>query len=412
MKQSAFNLSDLPDLSATRIAVRVTPSAEKAIRSGHPWLYDSGITSLSREGQPGDLAVVFDRKRRFLAVGLYDPDSPIRVKLLQQGSPATIDAAWFSARLSAAVTLRAPLTATGTTGYRLVNGENDGFPGLIVDKYERVLVVKLYTLAWLPHLRVIVRALLEVNSAETIILRLSRRVQAQTDIVTDGMVLIGQMPSGPIQFSENKLRFEADVIEGQKTGFFLDQRDNRERVRELAAGKYVLDVFAASGGFSVYAAAGGALSVLSVDSSQPALDAAQRNMALNSVNRNVATARHEIAVGDAFATLTSMARANKQFDLVILDPPSFAQRQADVENAVHAYERLTTLGLGVLRPGGVLVQASCSSRVSADLFFETVNAAAWRAGRRLNEIGRTGHALDHPVTFPEGFYLKCVFAEA
>lgn len=410
MKQNAFNYSDQPDSSTSRIAVRVTPSAEKAIRAGHPWLYESGITSVSRAGQPGTLAVVFDRKRRFLAVGLYDPDSPIRVKLLHHGSPATIDASWFCTRLGDAIALRAPLTATGTIGYRLVNGENDRFPGLIVDRYERVLVVKLYTLAWMPYLQGIVTALQDAVSAETIILRLSRRVQNQTDALRDGMVLVGDLPSGPIRFSENNLLFEADVIEGQKTGFFLDQRDNRARVRELANDKQVVDVFAASGGFSVYAAAGGAKSVLSIDASQPALDAARRNMALNRRDHNVAQVQHDVVVGDAFATLSSMAHAQKQFDLVILDPPSFAQRQADIENALHAYTRLTKLGLGVLRPGGVLVQASCSSRVSADLFFDTIHEAARLEERPLQEIGRTGHALDHPVTFPEGAYLKCLFA--
>jgi 23S rRNA (cytosine1962-C5)-methyltransferase len=410
MIESEFKFNTLPQVSDKRIAVRVTPSAEKAIRSDHPWLYESGITSLSHPGQAGDLAVVFDRKRRFLAIGLYDPDSPIRVKLLQQGTAATIDAAWFNARLNDALALRAPLPATGTTGYRLVNGENDGLPGLIVDKYERLLVVKLYTMAWLPHLQLIVQLLRELTSAETIILRLSRRVQAQTNIVQDGIALVGQIPTEPLQFSENKLLFEADVIEGQKTGFFLDQRDNRERVRELAADKHVLDVFAASGGFSVYAAAGGAKSVVSLDSSQPALEAAQRNMALNQQQRNVAATRHEIVVDDAFAALTNMGRANKLFDLVVLDPPSFAQRQADIENALQSYARLTALGLGVLRPGGVLVQASCSSRISADLFYDTVNAAARQAHRHLHEIGRTGHPLDHPVTFPEGAYLKCLFA--
>lgn len=410
MIESEFKWEQLPEAAERRLAVRVSPAAERALRGGHPWLYENGITSVNRDGAPGDLAVVFDRKRRFLAVGLYDPDSPIRVKILQAGAPAPIDATWFRTRLHAARALRAPLDGSGTTGYRLINGENDRFPGLVADWYDRVLVVKLYTRAWLPHLRVVVDELVRVVSAETVILRLSRRVQAQLRWPQDGMALVGHVPEAPVQFRESGLAFEADVVAGQKTGFFLDQRENRARARDLAAGKDVLDVFAAAGGFSVYAAAGGARSVTTVDVSQPALAAAERNMDLNRPNPAVAAARHTLLAGDAFQLLAQLAEQGRRYDLVILDPPSFAQRQADIDGALRAYARLTALGLGVLQSDGVLVQASCSSRVSAEAFFDTVHAAARRAGTPLHDLARTGHALDHPVTFPEGAYLKCLFA--
>ena len=408
-------LSRIPEPTDRSIAVRVTPAAERALRQGHPWLFDQAIRGQSHDGCPGDLAVVFDRKRRFLAVGLYDPHSPIRVRILQQGEPATINRDWLETRLAAAAQLRAPLRQANTTGYRLVHGENDGLPGLVIDRYDQTLVLKLYTAAWVPHMRDVLPALKAAVPVERLVLRLSRAVQSQPQHLyglSDGMVLSGPDLDGPAVFRENGLRFEADPIHGQKTGFFLDQRDNRARVEHLAAGKAVLDVFAYTGGFSLYAARGGAQAVVSVDVSQPALAAAARNFALNQDQGAVSAAKYEMLVEDAFQALARLGQSNRRFDLVIIDPPAFANRQAQVARALSAYGKLTHLGLGVLRPGGTLVLASCSSRVSAESFFATVNRAAVQAGRPLHEIERTGHPLDHPVSFPEGAYLKCLFAIA
>jgi 23S rRNA (cytosine1962-C5)-methyltransferase len=334
---------------------------------------------------------------------------------LQHEDPAAINRGWFQARLAAAAQIRATLTGTGATGYRLVHGENDGLPGLVLDRYDQTLVLKLYTVAWLPHLRDLLPALGAVVPAERLVLRLGQAMQGQSQYLyglRDGMSLCGPDLDGPVVFQENGLRFEADPVHGQKTGFFLDQRDNRARVERLAAGKTVLDVFAYTGGFSVYAARGGARSVVSLDISQPALAAADRNLALNRDHPNVAAARHESLAEDAFQALARLGRSRRRFDLVIIDPPAFARKEADVAQAVSAYERLTRLGLGVLRPGGTLVQASCSSRVGAEAFFAAVHRAAAQAGRPLREIERTGHPLDHPIGFPEGAYLKCLLAVA
>ena len=215
-----------------------------------------------------------------------------------------------------------------------------------------------------------------------------------------------------MQFSENGLRFEADVLRGQKTGFFFDQRDNRARAGKLAAGKRTLNVFAYTGGFSLYAARGGAPEVLSIDSSAPALAAAERNFALNRDLPAVAACRHTILAADAFDALADLRGRGERFELVIVDPPAFAKREDEVAGALQSYGRLTELALGVLAPGGTLVMASCSSRVSAPDFFATVHRAAAHAGRPLAEIDRTGHAIDHPIRFPEGAYLKCLFATA
>lgn len=409
-------ISRIPSLSTQRVAVHVTPAAEQAIRQGHPWVFDQAIRRQNREGSPGDLAVVFDQQRRFLAVGLYDPHSPIRVRVLQRGARATINRDWFKARLATAAQLRNPLQKDDTTGYRLVYGENDGLPGLVVDRYNETLVLKLYTLAWLPHLRDLVSAMDAVAPAERLVLRLGRAMQEQPHHLyglSDGMILSGLDLDGPVIFRENGLRFEADPIHGQKTGFFLDQRENRARVEKLASGKTVLNVFAYTGGFSLYAARGGARAIVDVDVSGPALAAAERNLALNCDHPSVAavTDKHEVLAEDAFEALARLGRS-RRFDLVIIDPPAFAKKRVEVERALSAYQRLTRLGLGVLQPGGTLVMASCSSRVSADEFFAAVRRTAVQAGRPLREIERTGHPLDHPIGFKEGAYLKCLFATA
>jgi 23S rRNA (cytosine1962-C5)-methyltransferase len=264
-----------------------------------------------------------------------------------------------------------------------------------------------------PHLRDVLPALEAVQPAGRVVLRLGRAVQGRSQHLhglCDGVILSGPDLDAPVLFRENGLRFEADPVRGHKTGFFLDQRDNRSRVEELAAGKAVLDVFAYTGGFSVYAARGGARSVTSVDASEPALAAAARNFALNHDHEGVAAARHDLLVEDAFEALARLGRAGRRFELVILDPPAFASRRDQMAQALSSYGRLTRLALQVLRPGGTLVQASCSSRVSAESFFATVHRVAAQAGRPLREIERTGHALDHPMGFKEGAYLKCLFA--
>jgi 23S rRNA (cytosine1962-C5)-methyltransferase len=222
-------------------------------------------------------------------------------------------------------------------------------------------------------------------------------------------VVAGTVPDGPVEFLEGGLRFSADVRSGQKTGHFLDQRANRMRVGAVAEGRTVLDVFAATGGFSVHAAAGGAMRVVSVDSSRPTLDAARRNMAANLDRPEVAECRHEILVGDAFDEMAGLARRSGCFDIVVVDPPSFARRQQQVDGALAAYRRLTGLAVPLLGSGGLLVQASCSSRVTPDAFFDAVGDTLSTCGRAVTLLDRTGHDIDHPVTFPEGEYLKAGF---
>jgi 23S rRNA (cytosine1962-C5)-methyltransferase len=419
-----------------RLRLRVTATAESLIRGGHPWVFDASVREQNRAGQPGELAVIYDRRDKFLALGLYDPLSPIRVRVLHHGKPATADDAWWRARLQAALARRDGLFDAQTTGYRCLSGESDGWPGLVLDRYDTTFVLKLYTAAWLPRVGEVVgwlRAALpsvaavcdrrsvadgRSQSAATeeqppirLVLRLSRNIQllAEKEFnLRDGQVLIGTAPDGPVVFLETGIRFEAEVIRGQKTGFFLDQRENRRRVETLAAGRDVLNAFSFSGGFSLYAARGGARSTTDLDISPHALDSARRNFALNTCDPHIAACRHECAQADTFDWLAASSRAD--FDLVILDPPSLAKRETERAGAIQAYRKLTELGLPRLRRGGILVAASCSAHVSTGEFFTAVLDALHASRRPFAELARTTHAPDHPATFPEAQYLKCLFA--
>lgn len=381
------------------------------IRGGHPWLYDASIREQNRPGQPGELAVLFDRSDKFLALGLYDPLSPIRVRVLHCGKPVTADDNWWRARLQTTLARRDGLFDAQTTGHRCISGESDGWPGLVLDRYDTTFVLKLYSAAWLPRVGEVVGWLREALQPERLVLRLSRNIQSLAEKefnLREGQMLIGDAPGGPVVFLETGIRFEAEVIRGQKTGFFLDQRENRRRVETLAAGRDVLNAFSFSGGFSLYAARGGARSTTDLDISSHALDSARRNFALNAANPHIAACRHECAQADTFDWLAASTRAD--FDLIVLDPPSLAKRETERAGAIQAYRRLTLLGLPRLRPGGILVAASCSAHVSAPEFHDAVLDALRSSRRKFVELVRTAHAPDHPATFPEAQYLKCVFA--
>lgn len=408
-----IDFSRLPEAAEKNISVRVKGAAERALRRGHPWVFEDAILRQSHLGNAGDLAVIYDReKNNFLAVGLYDPLSPIRIKVLQALEPLRIDRAFFAEKLKAAQTKRGALISEGTTGYRLVYGESDGFPALIIDRYGETLALKLYTTAWLPHLEALLGALEDAVVFDNLVLRLSRALQsdrlniAKLYGLQDGQQLIGDGADEPVQFVENGLLFQADARKGHKTGFFFDQRENRQKARELAKGRRVLDVFSYTGGFSVYALAGGARTITALDVSEPALETLKRNVENNGFDAKLIT----VMAGDAFASLMELIQARRKFNMVIVDPPAFANSRASMRNAVMAYRRLVEMALRLLANDGVLVMASCSSRINAEMFFQLVERSALVAGFKLEVIEKTGHGLDHPVGFPEAAYLKALFA--
>lgn len=383
-------------------------------------MYDRSIRSVGSDGAPGDLAVVFDRSRDFLAVGLYDPTSPIRVRVLHRGRPTTIDEAWFGAALDAALDRRAgsfpAIDSAGTVltdAYRVVHGENDGLGGLVVDRYGDHLVIEVFSVAWLPHLPVVIGLLRERLAPRRVVVRLARLVQRQaTHGLFDGQVVAGEdagTMAETVTFHENGFRFTADLGRGQKTGHFCDQRDNRAAVGDHSAGATVLDVFSCTGGFSVHAAGGGAISVTSVDRSEHALAAARTHMAANA-DVGTAETEHRTIAGDAFEVMESLLQQGRTYDVVVVDPPSFARSADQVSSALEAYRRLAESSAALVRPGGLHLQASCSARIDADMLDAAVDAGLARRGRRATERWRTGQPVDHPIGFAQGAYLDAVWS--
>jgi len=393
------------DEVAPRLRLRVTATAESILRSGHPWLFAESIREQNREGEIGEFAVIYDRRDNFLGIGLYDPESPIRVRILHVGKPQTIDRKSWSDRLGQALSKRRGMFDDQTTGFRWLNGESDGWPGLVLDRYDTTLVLKLYTAAWLPRLMEIFELIRQSLSPERVLLRLSRNIQKLADQFAraDGEILYGPPLEGRVIFLESGLSFEADVSKGQKTGFFLDQRENRRKVRTLAKGRTVLNAFSFTGGFSVYAAEGGAASVADLDISPHALRGSKRNFALNQFR----STRHETVKADAFEWLGE--NPNRKFDLIVLDPPSLAKREDERARAIAAYARLASLGIRHLAPNGILLACSCSAHVSAQEFFEAARKAAKESKRKFRELETTRHAPDHPATFKEAEYLKAIY---
>jgi 23S rRNA (cytosine1962-C5)-methyltransferase len=380
------------------------------LRSGHPWLFADSVREQNRDGEIGELAVIYDRKNQFLGVGLYDPTSSIRVRMLHVGKPETIDAEWWSARLEGALSRRRGLFDERTTGFRWVNGESDGWPGLVLDRYDTALVLKIYTVAWLPRFSEVLEAIRESLHPKHVVLRLSRNIETiakEQFAKTDGEILHGAALAGPVTFLETGLRFEANVLKGQKTGFFLDQRENRRKVRALAKGRAVLNAFSFTGGFSVYAAEGGATSVTDLDISSYALEGAKRNFALNELRHPLSTCEHETIKADALEWLGGNSK--RGFDLLVLDPPSFAKRQNEKFRAIAAYTQLASLGIRHLRPNGIMVASSCSAHVKEEEFFNAVLKAAKESNRKFRELETTAHAPDHPATFAEAEYLKAIY---
>ena len=395
-----------------RLRLKVTPAAQMHLRAGHPWLYESSVKSQNRPGEAGELAVVLDRQDRFLAIGLYDPLSPLRLRALYVGSPVTIDEAWWAGHLDTALARRDGLFGADTDGYRLINGESDLWPGLVLDRYGSTLALKLYTAAWFPHLKMVLGLLSERFPDFAVVLRLSRNIQplaAQFDFgglgLHDGRVVLGSLEAETVVFSESGLKFEADVVRGQKTGFFLDQRENRRRVEALAQGRRVLNAFSFTGGFSLYAARGGATSVVSLDLSQHSLAGAKHNFALNP---ELVQVGHQTVQADVFEWFQE---PQDPFGLIVLDPPSLARRESERAAAIAAYGTLAEDAVKLLSKGGILVSASCSAHVSEREFYAAVRGAVRRSGRGSVELETTGHAADHHATFAEAEYLKAIFIQ-
>ena len=400
-----FNRSFDYPIKPKTLATKLTAKGENYVQQGHPWVFSDSIVKINDDAQTGDLAIIFGkRKNAMIGIGLYDADSPIRIKMIHSdAAPAKINADFFLKKIKIAHQKRLQLLKTETTSYRLIFGENDGFPSLIADVYESVLVVKLYSEIWLPYLQTILESLIVVSKAKTVVMRLSRGLQnSNSHNLKDGEVIYGNLENEVVKFVEHGVNFSANVIKGHKTGYFLDHRENRRQVGLLSKGKTVLDVFSYAGGFSVHALANGAKEVTSLDISAQALEIAIQNGKLNEYS-----GQHHIIAGDAFNILKEFVSEEKTFDVVVIDPPSFAKQQSEIQLAKKKYAQLAELGAKLTASKGLLVLASCSSRVSAQSFYDINEQTLKKSGRPFSVIQKTQHDIDHPVGFPEGAYLKC-----
>ena len=396
-----------PKYHTQTLAVKLKPAAEKLmLQSAHPWIYSDSIDKVNKTGAAGDIVILFRQKtNKVFGVGLYDPDSPIVIKMLHYYSGITINKDFFADLIKKAFALRKSLLETDTNSYRLLFGENDGMPGCIIDCYADVAVVKLYSSIWFPYLKEISEIVIEITQCSALVLRLSRHLQAlRDDVFHDGQVLYGALKDEIVIFKEHGVLFAANVVKGHKTGYFLDHRENRRKVGALAKGKTVLDVFAYTGGFSVHALAGGAKAVTSIDISKQALESANENVRLNSF-----TGKHLTVTGDAFNILEQLEKSKQQFDIVVIDPPSFAKRETEIDVAKKKYRQLAHMGAALTAPNGYLILASCSSRVTAEIFFEEIQKELNASPVTFKLLAHTFHDIDHPVTFKEGAYLKCAY---
>ncbi len=382
----------------------------KPVLQRHPWVFSGAIERVGGNPADGDVVEVQDAGGNWLARGYLNRRSQIAVRLLAWDRDEPVDADFWRRRLERAVAARrsiATISAGTTTAYRLVHAESDYLPGLIVDRYDDWLTVQFLTLGVERWRDEVVAALVEVLSPRGVYERSDVDARAKEGLQERTGLLWGEGPPEWIEVLENGLPFLVDLRRGHKTGFYLDQRENRARLQSLCAGGDVLDGFAYTGACSVYAAAGGAATVTLVDSSASALTLAQRN--LENLERAVSgQCGIEYVEGDVFSVLRGYRAQGRGFDVVMLDPPKLAASRREVKRASRAYKDVNLLAFQLLRPGGVLLTCSCSGAVSADLFQKIVFGAAVDAGRDAQIIGYMAQGADHPValTFPEGAYLK------
>jgi 23S rRNA (cytosine1962-C5)-methyltransferase len=381
------------------IRIYLKQGREVPVLRGHPWLFSGAIEHAEGADSP-TVADIFDYRKQWLARGLFNPAPQIQVRILTW-SDEPLDVNFFARRISRAVTLREAALAPKTNAFRLINGEGDFLPGLIVDRYGPFLVCQYLTAGMELFKDVLTERLAKLAFVRGIYEKSDGSVRAEEGLGPAIGTLAGSEAPDQIEIEENGFKFAVDVRHGQKTGFFLDQRDNRVLLSSLVRDAAVLNCFSYSGAFSVYALAGGARTVISLDSSRPALELAEQNLRLN----GMAADNAECIKADAFSYLKQSAC---RFDTIVLDPPSLAHRRRDLEPATGSYKFLNLHAFKHLNVGGLLVTFSCSQHLSSDLFQKVVFGAATDAGRKVSVLKKLGAALDHPISLhhPEGEYLK------
>ena len=388
------------------VKIELARGLGRHLRAGHPWVFRKALEQVPKI--PAGSVVDLTENGKFVARGYFDPHSAIAVRVLTRDPRENIDADFITRRVRQSLAERQSLIdLADTDSFRLIHGEGDGLPGVVADLYAGYVVLKLYSAGLTPYRHLIVEALkAALPNLKGI---LGRDEVARDDVEEDegrgsGRMLYGQQAPELIPIKERGATFLVDAWRGQKTGFFLDQRENRYLIRRLAKDRDVLNCFCFSGGFSVNAALGGARSVFSVDQDPDAIALARENFTRNGLPAE----KHDFLAADVFKIIQSFKEEGRTFDLIILDPPAFAKSQRAVEAAIDGYASLNRQALGLLKPGGLLATASCSARVSPNDFLGAVREAAFKAGVDLALVEERYQPPDHPVRlqFPEGKYLK------
>jgi 23S rRNA (cytosine1962-C5)-methyltransferase len=387
--------------TADPVVLRLNRDLTRIIKRGNPWVYADALRDLPRVASGSPAVLLDNRKGTPIALGFYDPESPLAFRVCDTNGKAKLDERWADGRLRDALNLRRVLFDSQTTGYRLMNGEGDCAPGLVIDVYGNTAVMKLDGAGPLGFWDTagIAGWLAERLAMACVYERRKERGR-------EGRVLIGVEPTRPVEFLENGLKYTADVIRGQKTGFFFDQRDNRRLIRNIARDRSVLNLFAYTGGFSIAAGAGGARCVSTVDLAEPAIQAAKDHWSLNGLE----STPHEAIAADAYEFLADAASQRRTWDITIADPPSFAPNQQSIAKATAAYTELFAASARVTSRGGLLAAASCSSHINLTQFQQICEESLSEVRRRGTVIAIEGQAPDHPspLSLPEFRYLKFV----
>ncbi|MCK6508752.1 class I SAM-dependent methyltransferase [Myxococcota bacterium] len=394
-----------------KAVVRLKTAGERSVERRHPWLFTGALDKIEGKPKSGETVGVLNTKGEILGFGAYSPQSQIAVRMWHHSPARGVDHAFFMERFRAAITMRSKVLPPDAQGAcRLIYGESDGFPGLIVDRYGDYLVMQclsagaeFWKRAWAEMLQSLleVRGVFERSESDV-------RKKEGLDQVTG--VLKGEAPPNPLTIEEGGLRYLVDVYEGHKTGFYLDQRANRAMLRSLVQGAEVLNCFAYTGGFGLSALKGGAAHVTQIEASAKALEVARQHVAFNGFDAQ----RSTLIEGDVFAELRRFQKEQRMFDVIVLDPPKFAESKAQLDRACRGYKDINLQAFKLLRPGGLLLTFSCSGQMTTPLFQKIVADAALDAGRTAQILRRLEQDVDHPtlLSFPEGTYLKGLLCRA
>jgi len=386
-------------------SVYLKKSADKFIKRKHPWIFSGAIEKIDGNPSNGETVQIFTSDKKLIGLGNFSPSSQIRIRVWSFNPEEKIDADFFRNKIDRAKSLREKIIdISATNAYRIINSESDGLPGVVFDRYGEYLVCQFLSSGAEYFKETITDILNDVFRPKGIYERSDVDVREKEGLVPTKGLLLGEEPEGLVEILENGFKFLVDIKEGHKTGFYLDQRDNRKLVSEYAKEKNVLNCFSYTGGFSVYAIASGAISVTQTDTSSSALELASKNIVLNGLDLSVV----ENINGDVFEILRKFRDERRTFDLIILDPPKFAESASQTQKASRGYKDINLLAFKLLNPGGILFTFSCSGHISQELFQKIVSDAALDSGREVKIFKQLTQSTDHPVllNFPEGLYLK------